>query len=230
MSITYSQYLDAVAHIAATDASDRNFSSAIPAMIEYAENRIYRDLNLVSTRVRDASKNLTANSRTFTLPTTTGTFITVTGVNVITPAGTTTANGTRNSLPSMTRNLVDYISPTETAPATPTIPSMYYVLNNTTLILGPAPDAAYNVEIIGTMRESPLSQSNTTTFISTYLGDLFIAASMVFYSGFMRNFGSQSDNPQQAVSWESQYQTLLQSANAEETRKRFCEEISVPHA
>ena len=33
--------------------------------------------------------------------------------------------------------------------------------------------------------------------------------------------GSQSDNPQQAQSWEAQYQGLIKSAEMEEVRKKF---------
>jgi hypothetical protein len=40
----------------------------------------------------------------------------------------------------------------------------------------------------------------------------------------MRDFGSQSDNPAQAQSWESQYQNLIKSANKEEMQKRYNEE------
>ncbi len=219
--LTYSTWQDAIARIAATDASDQNFAAIVPMMIDYAEQRIYRDLNLLAVRVTDASANLTANSRSFTIPTAKGTFITVTSVNVITPVGSTPANGTRNSLPSMPRNLVDFVAPTETAPASPSVPQMYFQQDQGTLVFGPAPDAAYNVEVIGTIRPTPLSQSQATTFLTTYLPDLFVAASMVFYSGYMRNFGSQSENPQMAISWEAQYQALLDSAKKEEIRKRY---------
>jgi hypothetical protein len=48
-----------------------------------------------------------------------------------------------------------------------------------------------------------------------------MAASMVFGSGYMRNFGAQADNPQMSQSWETQYQLLKQSANAEAARQKF---------
>jgi hypothetical protein len=66
-----------------------------------------------------------------------------------------------------------------------------------------------------------LSATNTTTFISLYLPDLFIMASMVYVSAYQRNFGRQSDDPQMAQSYEMQYQTLLKSADLEENRKKF---------
>ena len=48
-----------------------------------------------------------------------------------------------------------------------------------------------------------------------------VAAMMIFMSGYMRDFGSQADNPQQANSWESQYNNLFKSANLLELRKKF---------
>ena len=51
--------------------------------------------------------------------------------------------------------------------------------------------------------------------------DLFIAASMVFANGYMKNFSAMADDPQAPVTWEKHYQTLKQSAMEEEFRKKF---------
>jgi hypothetical protein len=66
-----------------------------------------------------------------------------------------------------------------------------------------------------------MSSTNKTTFISLYLPDVFIMASMVYISGYQRNFGRQSDDPAMAQSYESQYQALLRGAAVEEARKKF---------
>jgi hypothetical protein len=44
---------------------------------------------------------------------------------------------------------------------------------------------------------------------------------MIFVAGWQRNYGSQSDDPQTAQSWQNQYNMLLQSANLQEARARF---------
>ena len=44
-----------------------------------------------------------------------------------------------------------------------------------------------------------MSPTNTTTFLTTWLYDLFLAASMVFVSGWMRNFSSSGNDPQMPV-------------------------------
>jgi len=93
---------------------------------------------------------------------------------------------------------------------------------------GPVPDQNYNLMIRGTIRMPSLYQNATTalantgtTFISTYLPDLLIMASMVYISAYQRNFGRMSDDPTMAQSYEGQYDMLLKSAMNEEYRKRF---------
>jgi hypothetical protein len=88
-------------------------------------------------------------------------------------------------------------------------------------MVGPYPDAAYNVELIGTVRPTPLSPTTTSTWISTYLPDLFLAASMIQMSAFKMNFGAQSDDPKMAQSWETQYVTLRDSAATEDAMRKY---------
>jgi hypothetical protein len=89
------------------------------------------------------------------------------------------------------------------------------------IIVGPIPDSSYQVRLTGTVRSAPLSATNTQTYISTNLPDMMIMASMIYISAYQRNFGRQSDDPQMAQSYESQYQVLLRSALSEENRKKY---------
>ena len=63
--------------------------------------------------------------------------------------------------------------------------------------------------------------ATNTTFISTYLPDLLITASMIYLASAQRNYGRASDDPQMAVTYESQYQALLAGAKAENYRARW---------
>lgn len=93
---------------------------------------------------------------------------------------------------------------------------------NFNFIVGPYPDASYKLEIIGTIRPDSLSATNTTTFISQFLPDLMIMASMIYVSGYQRNFSStQASDPQMPVNYETQYKTLMAAAAGEEFRKKF---------
>jgi hypothetical protein len=221
MALTYSQYVTELSKLCVIPESDTDFTSNLPSAINYAEERCYRELNLLATVVRDSSANVTANTRNFTLPSSLGRFVVVNGINVITPVGTEVSDGTRNALMEATRDFIDFTWPSNTAAAATTVPQYFAMITDQTVIFGPPPGAAFNAEVVGTIRPEALSDSNTSTYLSAYLPDLFLMASMVFMSGYMRNFGSQADDPKMAASWEQQYQTAFASANTEETRKRF---------
>ena len=211
---TYATWVAAIANETVIDPADTNFLAQISSSIDYGEMRLYRDLDLLSTVVRDIG-TLSANTRIFNLPSNLGRFVVTNGFNVFTPVGTVT---TRNPLVPCSRDVLDMLWPSLTGAG---IPSLYAMITDQQIIMGPAPDQAYSIEVIGTIRPAPLSASNTTTALTLYLPDLWFAATMIFWSGYQHNWGAQSDDPRQAVSWESQYQALLASANVEEQRKRY---------
>ena len=221
MSLNYATYVTALQQLGAYAPNDGVFISYIPNIIDYAEQRIYRELQLLDTVVRDTSATCTANSRNFTLPQTGGRFVAVAQINVVTPVSATVANGTRNTVVGVSLPVIDFTWPSNTAPSATTVPSTFAMITDQTVAFGPAPGDAFQVEVVGTIRPTPLSRDNATTYLSLYLPDLFLAASMIALTGYQKNFGAQSDTPAQAGSWEHQYQTLMQSANTEETRKKF---------
>jgi hypothetical protein len=215
--LTYSTYKTALATLSVVPETDANWLAILPSCIDYAELRIYRDLDLLSTVATDTSLTTTANQSTVTMAS--GLFVTLQNVNVITPAGTTNPDlGTRVPLLPVAKEFLQYAWPSA---ANPNVPQYFAMIKDTQFSLGPWPDAAYTLEIIGTQRPATLSDVNTTTFISQYLPDLFLMASMIFISGYQRNFGRQSDDPQMAQSYESQYQNLLKGSTVEEYRKKF---------
>jgi hypothetical protein len=126
--------------------------------------------------------------------------------------------GTRNPLQPVSK---DFIYFAYGSLASNGIPKYYAMIDDCTLLLGPWPNNTYALELVGTQRPANLSASNTTTFISTYLPDLMTMAAMVYISGWQRNYGRQNDDPQQAMSFESNYQTLLKGAAVEEARRKF---------
>lgn len=222
MSYTYTSWVTALSTEAVIPSTDPFFQTILPTIIDTSEQRIYRELDLLSTVVRDSSASLTANSRDFTLPSAQGRFVTTLGFNVYTPVAQTT---TRNQLTPTTRDYIDATWPNEGGVGLGTtgtgVPQMFAMITDQQIIVAPAPDAAYLVEVIGTIRPAPLSETNPTTFLTNYLPDLWFAATMVAISGFMRNFGSQSDDPKMAMSWSAQYDAFKSSAMTEELRKKW---------
>lgn len=220
MALNYTTYVDQLSNLMVIGSTDASFQTFLPGCIDYAEQRIYRELDLLATQVVDATTTVSSGIRTFTLPTTDGTFVVVDNINIITPVGTDADDGTRAPLIPISREFIDATYPS--AVSNTGVPMFYAMNSNTQVILGPSPDAAYVAEVIGTQRPTPLSSSNSSTFLTAYLPDLFMAASMVFASGYMRDFGSQgADNPGMSVSWEGQYSKLFNSAATEEARKKY---------
>jgi hypothetical protein len=229
MSLTYasfiSQFYNLVAAISTANGStgtDPNWSIELPGVIDYAEQRCYRDLDLLATRYTDATTAASSGVGTFSLSSATTNFLVLEGVNYfVSSAGVgsssiTSTNGTRTQLIPTTRQFIDAVyGSTCLGP-----PQYYAMVNSSTILLGPIPDQKYLIEIVGTGRPTPLSSANSTTYLSNSLPDLFMAAAMVKASGFMRDFGSQSDNPQMGAAWEAQYKLLLNSALTEEFRKK----------
>ena len=220
MPLDYSTYVSQIANLLTYTSTETIFTTMLPGMIDYAEQRIYRELDLLYTQVTDATSLASSGNRNFTLPTTTGNpYIIVDNINIITPSTATSSNGTRNQLMPTSREFLDIAYPSgQTATG---VPEFWAMASNTEAIFGPSPDEAYTVEVIGVQRPSPLSSANSSTILTQYVPDLFVAASMVFGMGFQKDFSAQGDNPQGGVSWEAQYKTLFQSASVEQARAKF---------
>jgi hypothetical protein len=212
---TYTTYVLALRTMVVSNGADTAFTDILPSCIDYAEQRIYRELNLHDTTPTDTSVTLVTGTRTATIP---DTFVAVNSISVLTPAGASGSAATRVPLDPVSIDVVNTLWPSGSITG---VPKMFAMSDQWGLILGPSPDAAYGLEVVGTYRPPALSASNTTTFISERLPDLFLAASMVFLSGYMRNFGAQASDPAMSSSWETQYQLLKASADLEELRKHM---------
>jgi hypothetical protein len=215
--LDYNSYVSQMATMAVVETSDVNFQNILPQMITYAENRIYRELDFLQTSASVTGYQVASGTRTVTIPD--GTLVVSEQINIITPSGTSDPDaGTRIPLLPTTKEFLDAIYGSSSYTG---LPKYFAPFNDNLFYLGPFSDQNYYVEIVGTQRPASLSATNTTTFISLYLPDLFIMASMIYVSAYQRNFGRANDDPQMAVTYESQYQSLMKGAAVEEARKKF---------
>jgi len=211
-------YITQISDMAVVEPTNTVFLEILPQMITYAENRIYRDIDLLSTQV---PRTYTATIGDNILPVPTGDFITVQTVAV-------NSSGTAyKPLLPVTKEYIRNVFDDPSVLGVPKVFAMYggdlatYGLTYDNIEIGPAPDQAYTVRVTGTVRPPSMSASNLTTFVSLYLPDLLIMASMIYISAYQRNFGRANDDPQMAVTYESQYNALLKGAVVEEARKKF---------
>lgn len=218
MALTYAQYQVLMSELLVIPdyLTNANWAVILPQMIEYAENRIYRELDLITTQ-SSASVNTVAGTRTVTLP---GSILILQSANCITPASTAANAGTRNPL---RRASIEFINATWPSAATTGTPAWYSMTDFTTVLLAPTPSAIFAIECYGIIRPSALSASTTTTWISTYIPDVLVAASMIFGLGWQRDFGQiggGADDPEASVFWSTQYETLKTSAMVDDARRK----------
>jgi hypothetical protein len=222
MAYSYSTLKTALAAALAVPETDADFLSLLPTIIDDAEQICYRELDLVDASVTDAAY-ATANSRFFTLPSNYGHILVVDQLNVF------DASSIRHPLTPSSREVVDFMWPSETAASASSMPSIFARIDDARILYGPPPGSAYTVEVIGTIRPSPLSSSNTSTFLSSYLSDLFFAACMVSATGnLLKNWSAASDDPQMALTWKTSFQERLASCQKEELRKNYISAMSAP--
>jgi hypothetical protein len=88
------------------------------------------------------------------------------------------------------------VYPTATSSSSTAIPLYFAMVTDQTFIVGPPAGITYNLEVTATVRPTALSSSNTTTYLTDKLPDLFIAASMVFANAYLKNFAATADDPQ----------------------------------
>jgi hypothetical protein len=219
--MNYTDFALRLSELVSNKVDGVNWSVTLPATIDFAEQRLYRELDLLSTIIRDSSSSLTPLNRTFSLPTDIGTFITVQSVNIITSLtggyspGLTADTGQRNQLVPTSRDFLDSV---HNSTIGATLPYYFALLDDRTILVGPFPDNPYVIEVIGTIRPKPLSADNPITFLTLILPDLFLAAAMVFFSKAIGLYGGVPQDPQY---YEMAYQTLFKSAQAEELRRKF---------
>lgn len=230
MSYTYNQYVVNLANMLQIDPpTDPNYQTALPTIIDDAEQRLYRDLDLLGTILVNTAGTTTSNLRTFTFP---QHFVVSESINIFVPAGTTPGANVRGrqQLIPVSREFLDAAYPDDypTGDFTGVPPHYYAMLTDQTIMLGPCPGAAYTLEVIGTIRPTPLSVTNQTTYLTQYLPDLFFAESMIVGYMYLKDAGAASDDPRSSVSWSQHYQDLWQSAAVEEGRKKYSSQAWTP--
>jgi len=219
MSLNYTTWLTEIALLSQFNADDPNFLSNLPSCSDYATDRITRELDLLNTNTSTSTPTVTVGTRIVNLSSLNPVFNVIRDVYIITPSGTTNPDlGSRNPMVISSRAFMDWTFGSATITG---IPQYWRPVTDQIIEIAPYPDHAYNIEVIGTVRPSPLSGTIATNWISTYLPDLLVTASMIQMSGFMKNFGQQADDPKMAQSWEQQYVTLRDSAAVEDAMRRY---------
>jgi hypothetical protein len=244
MSYTYTSFQKALASemvVPNNNVNEPNFVLILPTIIDYAEQRCYRELDLLHAETiqwfhmvaYQRAQSYVVSGAVSAMPSPAQQILIPERV-IIQPANANPSpvSGvppTTGGEPALAVT-VDYLDAVYSGlfpnPGPFGRPVNFAPVTDQILAFGPAPDQAYYFVIHGKCRPVPLysaapADGTQTTFLTQVLPDLFLAAAMIAASGYRHNFGAQADDPKMAVSWEGQFNELLSSAKTEEIRKRF---------
>jgi len=211
--------------VPATPVYDSLFLAQFPLATSYAEARIYHEMPFIASYAEDTSASTTAGSRLINLSATTLPLVTLEQIRLVVPTSSVLPAGTMVPFDRVTLDFIDRYWPVEGATLTPSLTSQYgrywALVSDRTVAIAPTPDAVYQVKAGGLYQPAPISASNPSTYLSQQYPDLLQAGICMFLAGALnRNYGAQSDESGQAMSWEAVFQKELAPARAEEMRRR----------
>lgn len=218
VGFTYTSFKAALEAMMVIDSSnDADWATFLPSIIDGAELRILRELDPLIART---DKTLTLGT---TLPTSArvGTpldLIVLRDLGYYTPAGLNAdTGGTWNQLLERDASFLREYFPSR---ATVGPPRLFARLDDAQLLIAPSADQAYVAHMFYTARPAPLSAAVPASWIASNVPDLFLYSAAVVASGFLKNYGALSRDPQAPMTWEKMYQTYLIHAQAEEARRK----------
>jgi hypothetical protein len=235
--LSYNAYIQTVASMAVVTAAetsgvwafvDAPLQAIVPQMLNYAELRIGRDLELLSSQTSNIY-TLTAGSQVFSLPV--DDFQTVQTLEIVTLSG----GGIVNSTPLLPVSK-EFIQNCYGGLFTAGQPQYFAMYGDnfgseqdsaTNIYFGPTPNYGYSLRVTGTQLTPSLYQNaqmgiadSEYTYISAYYPDMLVMASMIFISAYQRGFSATSDDPAMGMTYEKQYQALRLGAIPMENRRK----------
>lgn len=200
----------------------------LPQILAYAESRISRDLDMLASQTSNIY-TLTAAQSVFSLPE--GDFQTLQTLEIVQLYNGQVVNS--SPLTFVSKEFIQNCYSGLSMAGTPKFAALYgdnfgdEQDSFTNILLGPPPNFAYSLRVTGTAFPPSLytnaneaGAGSVYTYISQYYPDLLTMASMIFISGYQRNFSAMSDDPQMGQSFEKQYQALRLGAIPMENRRK----------
>lgn len=197
--------------------------------LNYAELRIQRDIDFLQARSAN-TYTLTPGNNLLAIPI--NDFLMLETFEITQNSGATVVNST--PLVAVSKEFIQNCYAGAASAGTPQYFAMYGDTfgdgadSFVNVLLGPPPNYAYPVRVTGVIRLPSLAQFNTAgpadtsyTYISQFMPDMLMMASMIYISAFQRNFGLASSDAQSGMTFEKQYQALRLGAISEENRKKF---------
>jgi hypothetical protein len=181
-------------------------SSIINGFIEDAEFRIFRDVDSDNNR-RYATASLVSGQRYIDVPDNT---LIIRSVQITDIDPATPATYDRSLMEYRDTNFMAEFNPTD-AQGTPKYWSYW---DKDTLVFAPVPDQAYQIQLNYILKDSGLSSTNTTTYLSLYFPNGLLYASLVEAFTFLKG-------PQDLLQlYEQRYKQVLEGFTIEQMGRR----------
>lgn len=207
---------------------DPPLQQIVPSILNYAEQRISRDLDMLSSQTSNIY-TLTAGANVFSLPV--NDFQVVQTLEIVTLYNGQVVNS--SPLVPVSKEFIQNCFGGLMSANTPRYFAMYgdnfgdEQDSATNILFGPAPNYAYSLRVTGTACPPSLYQNASAgpadtayTYISAYYPDMLVIASMIYISAYQRNWSSTADDSEMAQSYEKQYQALRLGAVPMENRRK----------
>ena len=193
-SFTYSTLETAIKDFVEDDGDE--LDAAIDNIMDLAQCRVARDLDLEIFRTV-ANGTIALSARFLSLP---SDCIMVNSL-WISVSGTKTRLG---------RRTVEYCEDYAPDASVEDQPAFFSEYDTSQVLLAPVSDASYSYTLYYLKRPSPLSASNTTTWISTHAGDLLFYACLIETENFL-----MESSPELVQQWKNGYIERLAVAKPE---------------
>lgn len=198
----YTSFVAALAAKTELDtASDSDFGIYLPTLIDNVERRLYRDLDPVVAR-RSQYTTLIPG-----VPLLTGPPDWLVGRALYVTDRTTQM---QSRVEQRDETFLAEYCPDYSEPGKP----KYWAEHKFQIIqMAPAPDRAFEMRMIYTFRPDPISATNTTTWLTTNVPDLFFKAALIEADNYRQNWQAMQANA-------ADYGTLIQPMRREEGRRK----------
>ena len=209
---TYSELVTQIREYTETDSNVLT-TTIVNDFIEHAELKIFRQVDLDVFR-KYKTATLTAGDAFISMPGAIPTdFEYARYINIFGTSGLSGSSLTANERVFLDKREPSFMNEYRSDRTATGVPKYYANWDNDTILLAPAPNAAYTIELAYNALPTGLSSSNTTTWVSNNMPTLLLYACLTEAFKFLKN-------PNMASMYAQSYQELLTPLAAEEVGRR----------
>ena len=209
---TYSELVTQIREYTETDSNVLT-TTIVNDFIEHAELKIFRQVDLDVFR-KYKTATLTAGDAFISMPGAIPTdFEYARYINIFGTSGLSGSSLTANERVFLDKRDPSFMNEYRSDRTATGVPKYYANWDNDTILLAPAPNAAYTIELAYNALPTGLSSSNTTTWVSNNMPTLLLYACLTEAFKFLKN-------PNMASMYAQSYQELLTPLAAEQIGRR----------